>query len=73
MWKIAVLQKLLLRSDFGGRRHSASCLDSTYRCCSFCHLDFVKQTAIRLRDEFDLDVPKTVDELCSLPRVSPKI
>ncbi|KAK0225080.1 DNA glycosylase [Armillaria nabsnona] len=34
---------------------------------------YVKQTAIRLRDEFDSDVPKTVDELCSLPGVGPKM
>ncbi|KAK0185841.1 DNA glycosylase [Armillaria mellea] len=34
---------------------------------------YIKQTAIRLRDEFDSDVPKTVDELCSLPGVGPKM
>ena len=26
-----------------------------------------------MRDEFDSDVPKTVDELCSLPGVGPKM
>lgn len=26
-----------------------------------------------LRDRFDSDVPKTVDELCSLPGVGPKM
>ncbi|KAF8959767.1 DNA glycosylase [Flammula alnicola] len=30
---------------------------------------YLKQTAIRLRDNFDSDVPKTVDQLCSLPGV----
>ena len=31
------------------------------------------QTSQKLRDEFDGDVPKTVDELCSLPGVGPKM
>ncbi|KAF8638912.1 hypothetical protein AX17_001963 [Amanita inopinata Kibby_2008] len=34
---------------------------------------YLKQTAVRLRDEFDSDVPKTVDDLCSLPGVGPKM
>ncbi|KAF8875699.1 DNA glycosylase [Infundibulicybe gibba] len=34
---------------------------------------YLKQTAVRLRDEFDSDVPQTVDELCSLPGVGPKM
>lgn len=34
---------------------------------------YIKQAMIRLRDEFDSDVPKTVDELCSLPGVGPKM
>ncbi|KAK2460682.1 hypothetical protein APHAL10511_007152 [Amanita phalloides] len=34
---------------------------------------YLKKTALRLRDEFDSDVPKTVDELCSLPGVGPKM
>ncbi|PPQ78354.1 hypothetical protein CVT25_011637 [Psilocybe cyanescens] len=34
---------------------------------------YLKQAAIRLRDEFDSDVPSTVDELCSLPGVGPKM
>ena len=34
---------------------------------------YIKQAAIQLRDEFDSDVPKTVDELCSLPGVGPKM
>ncbi|ESK85193.1 dna-(apurinic or apyrimidinic site) lyase [Moniliophthora roreri MCA 2997] len=34
---------------------------------------YLKQAAVRLRDEFDSDVPKTVDELCSLPGVGPKM
>jgi len=34
---------------------------------------YIKQTAQRLRDDFDSDVPKTVDELCSLPGVGPKM
>ncbi|KAI6099190.1 DNA glycosylase [Pisolithus croceorrhizus] len=33
---------------------------------------YIKQTAQRLRHDFDSDVPKTVDELCSLPGVGPK-
>ncbi|THG97510.1 hypothetical protein EW026_g4504 [Hermanssonia centrifuga] len=34
---------------------------------------YIKQTAQRLHDEFDSDIPKTVDELCSLPGVGPKM
>ncbi|CCM04574.1 uncharacterized protein FIBRA_06755 [Fibroporia radiculosa] len=34
---------------------------------------YIKQTAEQLRDRFDSDVPKTVDELCSLPGVGPKM
>ncbi|KAF9460882.1 DNA glycosylase [Collybia nuda] len=35
--------------------------------------EYIKKTAQRLRDDFDSDVPKTVDELCSLPGVGPKM
>ena len=34
---------------------------------------YIKQAAVKLRDEFDSDVPKTVDDLCSLPGVGPKM
>jgi endonuclease III len=34
---------------------------------------YVKQAAQCLYDDFDSDVPKTVDELCSLPGVGPKM
>ncbi|THH18368.1 hypothetical protein EW146_g2608 [Bondarzewia mesenterica] len=34
---------------------------------------YLKQTAQRLHDDFNSDVPKTVDELCSLPGVGPKM
>jgi endonuclease-3 len=34
---------------------------------------YLKQTAQRLYDDFDSDVPKTVEELCSLPGVGPKM
>ena len=34
---------------------------------------YLKQAAIKLRDEFNSDVPNTVDELCSLPGVGPKM
>lgn len=40
---------------------------------TFCLSSYLKQTAQRLYDEFDSDVPKTVDELCSLPGVGPKM
>ncbi len=38
-----------------------------------CCIRYIKQAAQKLRDEFDSDVPKTVDELCSLPGVGPKM
>ncbi|KAI0373147.1 DNA glycosylase [Pilatotrama ljubarskyi] len=34
---------------------------------------YIKQAAQKLHDEFGGDVPKTVDELCSLPGVGPKM
>ncbi|KIJ63357.1 hypothetical protein HYDPIDRAFT_134499 [Hydnomerulius pinastri MD-312] len=34
---------------------------------------YIKQTAQRLRNDFGSDVPKSVDELCSLPGVGPKM
>lgn len=34
---------------------------------------YIKQASQRLKDDFDSDVPKTVDELCSLPGVGPKM
>jgi len=34
---------------------------------------YIKQAMVLLRDKFDSDVPKTVDELCSLPGVGPKM
>ncbi|CAA7260929.1 unnamed protein product [Cyclocybe aegerita] len=34
---------------------------------------YLKQAAIILRDQFHSDVPKTADELCSLPGVGPKM
>lgn len=34
---------------------------------------YIKQAAQRLKDDFSSDVPKTVDELCSLPGVGPKM
>jgi endonuclease III len=35
--------------------------------------EYIKKSAEVLRDEFEGDVPKTVDELCSLPGVGPKM
>ena len=35
--------------------------------------EYVKKAAEKLRDDFGSDVPKTVDELCSLPGVGPKM
>lgn len=34
---------------------------------------YIKQATQRLHDDFNSDVPKTVDELCSLPGVGPKM
>ncbi|KZO90393.1 DNA glycosylase [Calocera viscosa TUFC12733] len=34
---------------------------------------YLRQSMEKLRDEFEGDVPKTVDELCSLPGVGPKM
>ena len=37
------------------------------------HNRYIKQAAQKLHDEFEDDVPKTADELCSLPGVGPKM
>ena len=36
-------------------------------------LRYIRQAAQKFKDEFGGDVPKTVDELCSLPGVGPKM
>lgn len=36
-------------------------------------ISYLKQAAIKLRDNFEGDLPKTVDELCTLPGVGPKM
>ncbi|VDB84517.1 unnamed protein product [Peniophora sp. CBMAI 1063] len=35
--------------------------------------DYIMRTAVMLRDRFDSDVPKDIDDLCSLPGVGPKM
>ncbi|KAI0728845.1 DNA glycosylase [Fomitopsis betulina] len=35
--------------------------------------DYIKRTAQRLQADYGGDIPKTVDELCSLPGVGPKV
>jgi len=37
------------------------------------HLRYLKRSATRLRDDFNSDVPDTVDKLCTLPGVGPKM
>lgn len=34
---------------------------------------YIMRTAVVLRDRFDSDVPKDIDDLCSLPGVGPKM
>ncbi|KZV96558.1 DNA glycosylase [Exidia glandulosa HHB12029] len=34
--------------------------------------EYIKKTSQKLKDDYDGDVPKTVEELCSLPGVGPK-
>ena len=69
-----------------GRHRQSRVLEAkdAVRAISFCFGPFcslasdpgtryIKQTARRLHDDFDADVPKTADELCSLPGVGPKM
>ncbi|KAK0458592.1 DNA glycosylase [Desarmillaria tabescens] len=71
-----------LRAALGGSISVQGIIDAEDSCISEAiakvgfwrrKTQYVKQTAIKLRDEFDSDVPKTVDELCSLPGVGPKM
>jgi endonuclease III len=34
---------------------------------------FLKESSVMLRDSFEGDVPKNVDDLCELPGVGPKV
>jgi hypothetical protein len=75
MQRKKILVKPSLRSGFGDER-----LGEVQFLCRyiFCHLirplgRYIKQSAVMLRDRFDSDVPKTVDELCSLAGVGPKM
>jgi endonuclease III len=43
------------------------------QCSGLIESRYIRQAARRLRDDFNSDVPKTVDELCSLPGVGPKM
>ena len=70
-----ILRKPSLRSGFGDERLGE------FQCLCFYtmyHLihplgRYIKQSAVVLRDRFDSDVPKTVEDLCSLPGVGPKM
>jgi len=70
-----ILDKLYLRSGFGDERLGE--VQFLVRCI-FDYLirplgRYIKQSAVMLRDRFDSDVPKTVEDLCSLSGVGPKM
>ena len=60
---------------FGDGKHSQSILPRNYMQAvrRIVRFRYIKQTAQKLQDDFNSDVPKTVDELCSLPGVGPKM
>ena len=60
---------------FGDGKHSQSILPRNYMQAvrRIVRFRYIKQTARKLQDDFNSDVPKTVDELCSLPGVGPKM
>lgn len=60
-----------VKSAFGGAKHSTYLCGDRDLLLNACR--YLKQTARMLKDDFDSDVPKTVDELCSLPGVGPKM
>lgn len=63
-------QKRLGKSDFGEEKQSVySCIVINYTLNTGCIMPYryLKQIAQKLHDYFDSDVPKTVDDLCSLP------
>ncbi|KAI9445762.1 DNA glycosylase [Lactarius psammicola] len=71
-----------LRAAFGGTLSLDALLAAEEHVVADCinkvgfwrrKTQYIKQAAQRLRDEFDSDVPRTVDELCSLPGVGPKM
>lgn len=71
-----------LRAAFGGTLSLEALLTAEENVVAECiskvgfwrrKTQYIRQAAQRLRDEFDGDVPKTVDELCSLPGVGPKM
>ncbi|KIO11429.1 hypothetical protein M404DRAFT_127321, partial [Pisolithus tinctorius Marx 270] len=56
----AIISEVISKIRFG---------DGKYSACD----GYIKQAAQRLRNNFDSDVPKTVDGLCSLLGVGPKL
>ncbi|KAL4263582.1 Endonuclease III [Pleurotus pulmonarius] len=71
-----------LREALGGSLNVDALINSEEQAISnaICKVGFwrrktqyLKQTARMLKSDFDSDVPKTVDELCSLPGVGPKM
>jgi hypothetical protein len=65
--------KQSVRWAFGGERRGQFAFSPLFGKKITPPNSYLKQTAIRLRDDFDSDVPKTVDDLCSLPGVGPKM
>ena len=65
-------QKQFARLAFGVARLSKLAL-VVARIELMILISYIKRTAQRLHAEYDGDIPKTVDELCSLPGVGPKM
>src|SRR6266542_5939980 len=66
-------RKRFRKLDFGGERLGLYFFfQRKGRVLTFFN-SYLKQAAIKLRDDFNSDVPKTVDELCSLLGVGPKM
>ena len=73
-----LFRRLSPRLDSGGERLGMSNInmglaESRVSDSLRISASYIKQAALRLRDDFDSEVPKTVDELCSLPGVGPKM
>ncbi|KAI0270291.1 DNA glycosylase [Russula aff. rugulosa BPL654] len=67
-----VIADSINKVGFGAGRHSQSHPFSS-PVSGLIESRYIRQAAQRLRDDFNSDVPKTVDELCSLPGVGPKM
>jgi len=69
----SLISRAIAKVGFWNRKTGQVAYPLTASFFTHSHLRYLKGAAIRLRDDFNSDVPDTVDELCTLPGVGPKM